>query len=140
MAEKKKKKRKGITTKAKKKEAVARAIVRKGVGTIRINRRELSTIQPLYVQEFLREPIELAGGITGEINIDVIVEGGGSMGQAVAARAAIAKGILEYRHDDKLKKRFLSYDRMLLVDDPRRVEPKKQLGPKARKKKQKSKR
>ena len=62
------------------------------------------------------------------------------MGQAVAARAAIAKSILEMRPNEKLKKKFLAYDRMLLVDDSRRVESKKPLGPKARKKKQKSKR
>ena len=62
------------------------------------------------------------------------------MSQAVAARASIAKALVGYLKDEKLKKKFIAYDRMLLVDDSRRVEPKKPLGPKARKKKQHSKR
>ncbi len=55
-------------------------------------------------------------------------------------RAAIAKALVEYTQNDKLKNAYIKYDRMLLVDDTRRVEPKKPLGTKARKKKQKSKR
>ena len=140
MNERKKKKKKGITSKAKKKEAVARAVVRKGKGIIRVNKAELSTINSPYVRELIMEPVDIAGPISQEVNIDVHVHGGGFMGQAISARAAVAKGLLEYRNDEKLKKKFLAYDRMLLVDDARRVEPKKQLGPKARRKKQKSKR
>lgn len=134
------KKKKGMTTKAKKKEAVARAVVTKGTGVIRVNHRNLSIIKPDYVRALITEPLELSEPISSEINIDVIAHGGGFMGQMVAARGAVAKGIIEYTRDDKLKKKFLAYDRMLLVDDARRVEPKKQLGPKARRKKQKSKR
>ena len=62
------------------------------------------------------------------------------MGQAVAARSAIAKALFEFKPSEKLRQSFLAYDRLLLVDDPRRVETKKPLGTKARKKKQKSKR
>ena len=133
-------KKKGKTSKAKKKEAKARAVIRKGKGIVRINKRNIDTIEPEYAQEFMKEPIEIAGSLAGEVNIDVIVNGGGKMGQTVAARAAIAKAFLEFRKDDRLKQRYLAYDRMLLVDDPRKVEPKKQLGTKARKKKQASKR
>jgi small subunit ribosomal protein S9 len=140
MAEKKKKKRKGITAKAKKKTAVARAVVKKGFGVVKINNRNIETLQPTQIYEFIREPLDLAEDIAKEININVKVHGGGFMGQAVASRAAIAKSILEFRPNEKLKKKFLAYDRMLLVDDSRRVESKKPLGPKARKKKQKSKR
>ncbi len=133
-------KKKGKTTKAKKKEAIARAVVRKGTGVIRINKRHIETITPEYAKELLKEPAEIAGPVAMEVDIDVEVEGGGKMGQTIAARSAIAKAYLEYRSDEKLKKKFLSYDRLLLVDDSRRVEPKKQLGTKARKRKQKSKR
>jgi len=133
-------KKKGITSKAKKKEAVANAVIRKGTGKIRINKKLLETVEPDYIQEMIREPLELAGELTSSVNIDVSVKGGGAIGQSVAARAAIAKSLVEFRHDEKLKKKFLAYDRMLLVDDARRVEPKKQLGPKARAKKQASKR
>ena len=140
MAEMKKKKRKGITAKAKKKEAAARAVVHKGNGTIRINRRNILTITPEYVVDYIREPVELAGQIASEVNIDVHVQGGGFMSQMVASRAAIAKAFLEYRPDEKLRKKMTAYDRMLLVDDARRVEPKKPLGRKARKKRQLSRR
>ncbi|MCR4335018.1 MAG: 30S ribosomal protein S9 [archaeon] len=138
---KKKKKKKGMTSKAKKKNAVANAVIRKGTGTVRINKRNIDSIGPDYVQEFIKEPLELAGETAGEVDIEVTVKGGGFMGQSVASRAAIAKALLDFRRgDEKLKKKFLAYDRMLLVDDARRVEPKKQLGPKARAKKQASKR
>ena len=140
MVEKSKKKRKGLISKAKKKAAVARAAIKKGKGIIRINKRNLSTFTPDFVQDLIREPLELAGPVSSEVDIEIAVNGGGFMGQAVASRAAIAKALLEFRPDEKLKKRFLSYDRLLLVDDVRRVESKKQLGPKARRKKQKSKR
>jgi len=140
MAEIKKKKRKGITSKAKKKEAKARAVVHKGRGTVRINSRNILTITPDYVVDFLKEPIEIAGPVAQEVDIEVHVKGGGFMGQMVASRAAIAKALLEYRPDEKMKKRMVAYDRMMLVDDARRVEPKKPLGRKARKKRQLSRR
>ncbi|MCR4368602.1 MAG: 30S ribosomal protein S9 [archaeon] len=136
-----KKEKSGMTAKAKKKNAIASAAIKKGTGKIRVNKRDVLTLQPAYITEFILEPLELAGSTAQEVDIDITTKGGGFMGQAVAARAAIAKSILDYRHgDEKLKKRMIAYDRMLLVDDPRRVEPKKQLGPKARAKKQKSKR
>src|SRR3989344_8008284 len=125
MAEKKKKKRRGITSKAKKKTAVARAVIRKGAGIVKLNNRNIETMQPRQIYEFIREPLELAEEISGEVNINVNVHGGGFMGQAVASRAAIAKSLLEFRPNEKLKKKFLAYDRMLLVDDSRRVESKK---------------
>ena len=62
------------------------------------------------------------------------------MGQAVSARSAIAKALVAYTKDKNLERRFREYDRLLLVDDSRRKEPKKPLGRGARAKKQKSKR
>lgn len=134
------KKRGVIDTKAKKKEAVARAVVKKGTGKIKINKKDISIIAPYYVNELISEPITLAGDIMKEMDISVNVKGGGFMGQAVATRSAIAKAIVEHTKDKKLKEKFMKYDRQLLVDDSRRVEPKKPLGKKARKKKQSSKR
>lgn len=134
------KKRGVIDTKAKKKEAVARAVVKKGTGKIKINKRDISVVTPYYVNELISEPITLAGDVMNEMDISVNVKGGGFMGQAVATRSAIAKAIVEHTKDKKLKEKFMKYDRQLLVDDSRRVEPKKPLGKKARKKKQSSKR
>ena len=141
----KKKKRKSkvktVFTKAKKKTAVARAVIKKGKGTVFINKRSLSLIQPKELQDFVSEPLELAGpDFVSDVDISVKVAGGGFMGQAVAARAAIAKALASYSNDKKLKDAFLRYDRMLLVDDPRRKEKKKPLGVGARRKKQSSKR
>lgn len=146
MAEKAKKKRKkskskSVFTKAKKKTAVARAVVKKGKGNVFVNKRNLSLIQPQELQDFVREPIEIAGlDLVGDVDISVKVKGGGFMGQAVAARATIAKALVDYSRDKKLKETYLKYDRMLLVDDPRRKETKKPLGVGARRKKQSSKR
>jgi small subunit ribosomal protein S9 len=61
------------------------------------------------------------------------------MSQASAIRSCIAKAIVKAK-GKKFKELFTAYDRMLLVDDVRRVESKKPLGRKARKKKQHSKR
>ena len=138
---KRKRKEKIVFTKAKKKRAVARAVVREGKGRITINKMNIETIQPEHLASFIKEPLQfLPQEKLGIIDIDVNVRGGGFMGQATAARAAIAKGLVEYLGDKKLKDAYLKYDRLLLVDDVRRVEPKKPLGTKARKKKQKSKR
>jgi small subunit ribosomal protein S9 len=137
-----KKKGKGTTTKSKKKRAVARAVARKskGNGKIRINKRPIELIQPIELQAMVEEPIVLAGDSAKGLDINVTVTGGGYVSQAIAARSAIAKAIVEYRHNETLKKKMMGYDRLLMVDNPRRVESKKPLGPKARKKKQKSKR
>ncbi len=137
---KKKSKAKGFTSKAKKKSAIARAVVRKGTGVVRINKRNLETFEPELMRNFIREPLEIAKPTSDEVNVTVFVNGSGSMSQAVAVRTAIAKALVVYKKDDKLKKKMIAYDRSLLVDDVRRKESKKQLGTGARAKKQKSKR
>lgn len=137
---KKVKKRGVIDTKAKKKRAVARAVIKKGSGKIKINKKSLKHIGPYYINEFITEPLNLAGKLQETVDISVNVKGGGFMSQAVSARSAIARALVEFTNDQKLKEKFLNYDRLLLVDDSRRVEPKKPLGKKARKKKQSSKR
>ncbi len=136
----KKSKKYGIMVKAKKKNAVARAVIKTGKGKITINQKNPKIIEPEYLKEMIFEPIKLAGDAIKETDIKVNVIGGGFMGQAIAARGAIGKAIIEYTNDKKLKEKFINYDRLLLVDDHRRVEPKKPLGKKARKKKQSSKR
>ena len=64
------------------------------------------------------------------------VNGGGATAQALASRTAIAKALVNYFGEKKLKEKFTKYDRTLLVDDSRRKEPKKPLGRGARAKKQ----
>lgn len=140
LKKRKKKSKFGIFVKAKKKTAVARASIRKGTGKIRINKRNLSFIEPRQLHDMLMEPVILAGPLAKEVDIDITITGGGYMGQGIAARSSIAKAMVEFFDDEKLKKQFIAYDRLLLVDDVRRKEAKKPLGTGARKKKQKSKR
>lgn len=129
---------KSITTSGKRKEAVARAHATAGPGKIRINKVPLELWEPELARAKVREALILAGDAVEGVNIDVKVEGGGIMGQADAARTAVARALVEFTGDDELKERFSEYDRTLLVSDPRRKEPKHPLGPGARAKKQKS--
>jgi ribosomal protein S9 len=79
------------------------------------------------------------------VDIRVRVSGGGHTSQVYAIRQAIGKAIVAYtaKYEDaaqalELKKALVSYDRTLLVADPRRCEPKKFGGPGARARYQKS--
>lgn len=132
-------KRAGMTVKSKKKTAVARAVIRKGKGTVKINKMNVHAYAGGYVRELILEPIRIAGEAAKEFDIDVSVSGSGFMSRAVAVRSCIAKALVRAK-GKKLKELFTAYDRTLLVDDVRRVESKKPLGRKARKKKQHSKR
>ena len=135
---KRKKKIKIVVATAKRKESVARARIKEGKGVIRINKRLLSAIHDPFIREVIEQPLKIAEEYIKNFDIRVNVRGGGPMGQAQAVRSAIAKGIVEYTGDEELKRTFLKIDRNFLVDDPRRVEPKKYLGRKARARFQKS--
>jgi small subunit ribosomal protein S9 len=136
-----KKSEKVIAVKSKRKTAVARASVRKGTGNIRINGFDISTVEPVEFRDMMLEPI-MVSRITEElskrVDIKVNVDGGGKSAQAQAVRGAIAKGIAAFADTDTIRKEYVRYDRSLLIDDPRRVEPKKFKGPKARARFQKS--
>lgn len=126
-----------IHVSGRRKSAVARATVRPGAGTVRINSKLLDTITPKIYQMRIKEPIIIAGGITAKINIDVKVSGGGVASQADAARLAIARALMTL--DNSLQKEFLEYDRTLLIADIRRKETHKpNTHGKARSKRQKS--
>jgi small subunit ribosomal protein S9 len=60
------------------------------------------------------------------------------MGQAQACRVAIARALVGFSGDEHLKSRIIAYDRSMIAEDSRRVEPKKYKGPKARARFQKS--
>jgi len=130
--------KKTIVTSGKRKTAVARAYIKKGKGRVRINNIPLEIYQPEVARWKIMEPLVMANKYWKSVDIEVNVEGGGVMGQACAARTAIAKGLVEFTKDEKLKEMYIQYDRSLLVSDPRRKEPKKPLGRGARKKRQKS--
>ena len=130
--------KKVVNTSGKRKTAVARATVKKGNGLIRINKKPVEIYEPEIARWKILEPITIAEKYMDKINIDVNVRGGGFVSQANAVRTAIARGLVEFTGDPSLKLAFLDHDRSLLVNDPRRKEPKKPLGRGARKKRQKS--
>jgi len=72
------------------------------------------------------------------VDIVVLVKGGGVMGQAAAARTAIARGLVDFFKDEEMEAVFRAYDRTLIINDDRRKLPKNPLGHGARAKKQKS--
>ncbi len=133
--------RKIVVTKSKRKEAVARATARLGGGIIRINGRNAGTLEPAELRARVLEPVNLSditSDLAAKLDVDVNVSGGGAVSQAQAARGAIARAMVAFSDTDTIRKEYLRYDRALLVDDPRRVEPKKFKGPKARARFQKS--
>ncbi len=122
----------------KRKTAVAKATVRKGAGKVRVNSVPLEIHDPEIARRKMLEPILLAGEKVNKLDIDIDVSGGGIMGQAEAARTAIAKSIVSFLKDEQLEQVFRQYDRSLLISDPRRKIPKNPAGRGARKRKQKS--
>ncbi|MBC7100465.1 30S ribosomal protein S9 [Methanothermobacter tenebrarum] len=128
-----------VHTSGKRKTAIARATFYEGKGRVRINKTPVELYQPELARLKILEPLKLAGEeITKNIDIKVNVRGGGIMGQAEAARMAIARGLIQWTNDMELKEKFSQYDRTMLVGDPRRSEPKKYGGRGARARRQKS--
>jgi small subunit ribosomal protein S9 len=122
----------------KKKTAVARAVIRPGIGRVRINGYPLG-LWPIEMARIkIAEPLILAGELAKKVDIDVNVSGGGYMGQAIATRIAIARGLVAYFQSQELKELYERYDPYMLKGDPRRTEPKKPGIKHARSKRQKA--
>lgn len=126
-----------VLSKGKRKRAVARAtLVPGGRGSLTINGVDVNLVKPKEIRELVLEPIraaKAAADIAGGADISVTTYGGGFSGQAQAARTAIAKVIVKASPaPEALRDFYMEYDRNLLIDDIRRVEPKKFKGPKAR--------
>jgi small subunit ribosomal protein S9 len=127
-----------ILTTGKRKTAIARAVIKLGRGTIRVNHIPIEIWQPEVARLKMMEPLLIAGDIWKNLDIEIDVKGGGFMSQAEAVRMAIARALYKWTGSEKLKKEFVKYDRTMLVGDPRRTEPKKFGGPSARTRRQKS--
>lgn len=137
-----KKKKDYVFATGKRKVAVARAKISPGKGDVVINSTPLNLWGNEVMRLWIREPLLLAGNLSKKVNISVNVKSGGVVGQAEATRQAIAKGLVSFFKDKKLKDKYMEYDRNLLVYDPRRTEPHKPSRSKAgpRRHKQRSKR
>jgi small subunit ribosomal protein S9 len=126
-------------TSGKKKTAVARATISEGEGRVRINAQPVELTEPELAQLKMLEPFRLADDdLRDDVDVDVDVEGGGVMGQADAARTAIARGLVQHTNDAELRDAYMEFDRSLLVNDVRQSESKKWGGPGARARYQKS--
>ena len=140
-----KSKKTAVNMSGKRKTAIARATVRKGNGRIRINSKPIHIMEPELARRKALEPVQIAEamGRLADVDVSIIVQGGGQMGQVDAIRPAIARGFVKWNggaegDDEELRDEYLRFDRSLLVNDPRRKEPKHQMGRGARKKWQKS--
>jgi len=127
-----------VNTSGKRKTAIARATLKEGKGRIRINSVPLEVYGAELARMKVSEPLLLVPGSVDGVDIAIEVNGGGYMGQAEAVRTALARGILKWHNDPKVKDVFITYDRTLLVNDSRQKEAKKPHGRGARKKFQKS--
>ena len=140
-----KSKKTAVNMSGKRKTAVARATVHKGNGRICINSKPIHIMEPELARRKALEPVQIAEamGRLADVDVSIIVQGGGQMGQVDAIRTAIARGFVKWNggaegDDEELRDEYLRFDRSLLVNDPRRKEPKHQMGRGARKKWQKS--
>ncbi len=120
------------------KAALARATVKNGKGRVLINRRVLEVYEPELARLKILEPLTLVPELARRVDIEVDVEGGGFMGQADAVRTAIARGLIEWSGDPKVRELFKQHDWTLIKSDVRFKEPKKPGGPGARARYQKS--
>ncbi len=122
------------------KRAVARVTAVPGTGKVIINNTPLENYQPELSRLMVMEPLIIAEDAAKKFDFKVNVKGGGITGQAGAVRQAIAK--IFATNNKILKKKFLEYDRSLLIADIRRTEPHKPSRSKAgpRRHKQRSKR
>ena len=114
----------------------ARVYLKSGKGNITVNNRKLDEYFGRKVAQMLvMQPLELVD-LSGKVDLDVKVKGGGSFGQAGAIRHGISRALTSY--DEELRPQLKKAG--LLTRDPRRVERKKAGLVKARKSKQVSKR
>lgn len=131
--------KKVLVVSGKRKTATAKAVVKQGLGRVRVNKTPIEIIEPAIAREKIMEPLLQAGEATWkQVDMDVKTEGGGYMGQAEAARMAIANALLKWTKSTHLRTVFTEYDRTMVAGDARAKEPKKFGGPGARAKEQKS--
>ena len=108
----------------KRRKAVASASITPGTGVVTFNSQRVDDIKNGTVRLLLQEPLMVVGDAWKKYNIKASTKGGGVVGQAQAARQAIAKVLAETLGADA-RKLFMEYDRNMLVYDPRRTEPHK---------------
>ncbi len=118
------------------KNAIARVIVKDGNGSITVNRRDYKVYFPVPTMQYvINQPLEIAESLS-KYDIVASIDGGGVSGQAEALKLAIARALCKINPENRppLKAKGL------MRRDPRMVERKKPGQKKARKRFQYSKR
>lgn len=118
------------------KTAIARVSIKPGKGVWSVNGKPLETFFPRARYQMRIEQPLAAGELSGQFDITVRVNGGGTTGQADAVRMGLARALVA--HDEEL--RGVMRAGGFLTRDSRKVERKKPGRPKARKRFQFSKR
>ena len=131
--------KKTIVVSGKRKTAISRAVVKAGIGRVYVNKVPVEIYEPEIAREKMMEPLFQSGDeVWKQLDLDVKTSGGGYMGQAEAARMAIANAILKWTKSTHLRSVFSEYDRTMIAGDSRKKEPKKFGGSGARARDQKS--
>lgn len=120
----------------KRKTAVARLKVRHGNGEVLINNMPVEMFGNEIAVKKILTPLYFDEKFWKTHAFDVKVSGGGILAASDAIATAIAKAVAA--HSSKAREAILQFNRALLVDDPRRTEPKKPNRRSARRFKQKS--
>jgi len=112
------------------KASIARIYLKKGKGSIMINKRDYKEFFPVNgLQKRLMQPFTVLD-LEGKFDVKVNVNGGGNTGQADAIKLAISRALCELDADNRPALKAEG----LLTRDPRVVERKKPGQKKARKK------
>jgi small subunit ribosomal protein S9 len=131
--------KKVLVVSGRRKTATARAVVKPGIGKVRVNRIPIEIFEPEIAREKIMEPLlQASDDVWKQLDVDIKVSGGGFMGQAEAARMAVANALLKWTKSTHLRTLFAEYDRTMIAGDSRKKESKKFGGPGARAKDQKS--
>jgi len=125
-----------INTIGRRKSAIARVYLSEGKGKITVNNKDYLEYFPTKTLQYIvMQPLNLLK-LTDKYDIKVILNGGGSKGQAEALRLGISRALVKINEEDKAALKSEGF----LTRDPRQVERKKPGQPKARKRFQFSKR
>jgi small subunit ribosomal protein S9 len=127
MKKKTKEAAKVLYARGKRKESIARVVARPGSGLVWVN-EELLIGNDSRLRG-LSEIFSLVPEV--KFNFYARISGGGTEGQSQALKTGIAR-ILSEVFGEETRRKFIDFDRSLIVEDVRRVEPKKFKGPKAR--------
>lgn len=119
------------------KSSIARVYLSSGKGKITINEKKLDDYFSSHDSRYSVQLPFTVCEVSGKYDVSVNVQGGGTTGQADAIKLAIARALVQV--DDETFRPMLK-TKKLLTRDSRIVERKKPGQPKARKKRQFSKR